>query len=107
MDVPDTNDAKNKINEYVAKGYLGSYVLENGKLKDLKTNKLFSPQEVTIEESYRYEGVSNPSKITIMYAIHTDDGRKGTMLLPLGQNSDLNLESFINEVILDMKKREE
>jgi len=106
MDLPDTKHEKTKIDEYVEKGYTSSYKLEDGKIKDLQTDKSFDPKGVTIVESFRYEGMSNPSDMTIMYALHTSDGHKGTLLLPYGPNSDAELDEFMKAVTLDMKTRD-
>jgi len=107
MDLPTTKHEKTKIDEYIDKGYTASYRLKNGKLRDLKTDKCFEVNEVTIVDSYRYEGMSNPSDMSIMYALKTVDGRKGTLLLPYGPHADAELDEFMKEVSLDMKNRNE
>ena len=96
-----------KIDEYTSKGYTASYQMEEGKLKDLNTGKLFDKHAVTIIEEFRYEGMSNPSDCSILYVLHTDDGKKGTLLLPYGPYADGELSWFMKEVEQDMSRRSE
>jgi len=98
MTPPNAKHEILKINELVSNGYTASYQLEDGKLKDLESGKLFSTYQVTIMEEYRYEGMSNPSDMSILYALSTDDGRKGTLLLPYGPSGDGELAWFMKEV---------
>jgi len=105
MELPTSRHEKTKIDEYTAKGYLASYRMENGKLKDLTTDKCFSPKEVNIAGSHRYEGMSNPSDMSILYALHTNDGGKGTLLLPYGPHADADLDEFMKQVSLNMRNK--
>lgn len=94
-----------KVDEYIAEGYTASYQMEDGKLKDLETGKTFEPCDVTIYDEYRYEGMSNPSDMSILYALQTADGGKGTLLIPYGPSADGEIAWFMKEVTLDMEKR--
>jgi len=105
MELPINKHEKTKIDEYTEKGYTSSYRLDNEKIMDLSTKTCFSPQEVTIVESFRYEGMSNPSDMSILYVLRTDDGGKGTLLLPYGPNADADLDDFMKQVTQDMKNR--
>jgi len=102
--IPDTKHEITKIEAYRKKGYTASYQLEKGKLKDLETEKTFNVDEVTIDDQYRYEGMSNPDDLSILYAISTADGRKGTLLMPYGVKADVELTSFLNQVGHDSTK---
>lgn len=103
--------AKNELNmirEYEQKGYTASYKCENGKLQDLETGKSYSPEEIYIKEEYRYEGMSNPSDLSILYIVETKDDSKGTVLVPYGPAADTGLAEFFKEVPKNnLSKRED
>lgn len=105
MSLPNTKHESTKIDEYINKGYTSNYQMEDGKLKDVSSGKLFEVNEVTIFDEYRYEGQSDPGDMSILYAIHTDDGCKGTLLLPYGPTADGELAWFMKEVTQDMAVR--
>jgi len=107
MEMPINKHEAPKIDEYTAKGYTASYQMEDDKLKDLSTGKLFTASQVTIFDEYRYEGMSNPADMSILYAIHTEDGGKGTLLIPYGPTADGSLAWFMKDVTLNMQKRTE
>lgn len=101
--IPPTKHEINQIEAYQAKGYTASYQLKDGKLCDLETNKLYNVEDVNIDEEYRYEGMSNPSDLSILYILSMDDGSKGTLLLPYGPSGDGALGWFMKEVSLREK----
>ncbi|MCK0188382.1 hypothetical protein [Arenibacter sp. F20364] len=93
--------AKNEkeiIEEYQKKGFKGSYRVENMKLIDLKTKTAYSPQNVTILEEYRFEGMSNPSDMSILYILETNDGSKGTVLANYSPSSNIETAEFFKEI---------
>jgi len=98
METPDSKHELPKITEYTNKGFTSSYQMEDGKLKDLSTGKLFETSEVKIIETYRYEGMSDPNDMSILYALETNDGKKGTLLMAYGPAADGELAWFMKEV---------
>lgn len=71
--------------------------LEKG-LKSLSTEKIFKPDEVKIVNFYRFEGESDPADNSILYAIETNDGEKGTLTDSYGPYADTNVTKFIKQV---------
>ena len=47
---------------------------------------------------YRFEGNSNPDDMSVMYAIETSDGLKGTLTDAYGLYSDDDTGEFLKEV---------
>ena len=68
------------------------YTLDFNLLKDCiecKSEKLtYKPSEFHIDEFHRFEGMTNPDDMSILYAITADDGKKGTMVDAYGAYSD-------------------
>lgn len=99
-DNPDKHESQ-KVDEYVAKGYTSSYQMGENGIKDLTTGKEYRSDEVNIVDEYRYEGMSDPSDLSILYALSMPDNSKGTLLLPYGPVDDTGLGWFMKEVSLN------
>jgi hypothetical protein len=88
------------LEDLVAKGYTDDFKVENEKLTSQKTEKTFEAEQVRIADFFRFEGPSNPDDNTILYAIETSDGLKGTLVEAYGAYSDeagrfiLNVENI-------------
>ena len=86
------------IEQYQEKGYLADYHIENEMLVDLKTNKKYTPNAVFIVAEHRFEGMSDPSDMSILYVIETDNGSKGTVLAAYGPANVTSLAEFFAKV---------
>tara|TARA_R110002050_G_scaffold59259_2_gene132578 strand:- start:25349 stop:25663 length:315 start_codon:yes stop_codon:yes gene_type:complete len=95
------NYAKSEL-EYIEKyqkiGYCANYKAENDTLVDVKTKKVYLPNEIKIIKEYRFEGMSNPSDMSILYIIETKDGKKGTVLANYSPSSDTQLAEFFTTI---------
>lgn len=73
-------------------GYEDDFNLLDEYLEIKTQKKKYEINEFTVDEVYRFEGASNPSDNSILYAITTSDGRKGVLVdgygLSSGQISD-------------------
>jgi hypothetical protein len=61
-------------------------------------SKGYAPNEVTIVDFYRFEGESNPDDMSILYAIQTADGVKGTIATAFGTYADSDVDEFLRTV---------
>lgn len=86
------------ITAYQNMGYGHNYHIENGKLVDLETKNEYTPNFVYIVAEHRFEGMSNPSDMSILYVIETNDGSKGTVLAAYGPANDTALAEFFANV---------
>lgn len=86
------------LKEFQNKGYTHNYRVEDGQLVDLETKKRFTTNEVRIIEEKRYEGMSNPSDMSILYVLETNDGNKGTIVVPYGPASATPEAEFFIDV---------
>lgn len=92
------------MNKLEAEGYTDQYKVEKGKLCDLTNNKKYKPKDVKAVNFYRFEGASNPDDMSILYAIETSDGRRGTLVDAYGFYSDDETGEFINKIEINKKK---
>ena len=90
------------ISRYQKMGYTADYQIQNGNLIDLKTKKKYKPNDVYIVAEHRFEGMSDPSDLSILFVIEMDNGNsKGTVLAGYGPSNDSELALFFKKVPKD------
>lgn len=81
------------------KGYEKEFAFDNNKLFRLDdNNSKYDASDLEIENEYRFEGDSDPGMMTILYALKTNDGLKGTISNAYGANADQDLAEFMKKV---------
>lgn len=86
------------------KGYKDQFRVEKKVLQSLTDKKKkYKPKDVTAVNFYRFEGISDPDDMSILYAIETTDGNKGTLIDAYGNYSDEDTGEFMQEVDINKK----
>lgn len=85
-------------------GYKEDFQVTKKGLGTYSENKHYKPDQISIINFYRFEGVSDPADNSILYVIETDDGVKGTLVDAYGAYSDSDVSKFIVEVHEIQKK---
>lgn len=80
------------------KGFKDEFKVENGKMICDKCDTSYSPQQVKINQFYRFEGESDPADMTVLYAIETDDGKKGMITDGFGTYADSAVSDFLKKI---------
>ena len=88
---------KDYIRVYEKQGYSSHFHMESDKLVSNNNNE-YNPIDVHIVAEHRYEGMSNPSDMSILYVIETNKGEKGTFLLAYGPNADTEAAEFFKNI---------
>ena len=86
------------IKKYQARGYSSNFSCEDSSLIDLETKKAYKPQDIIIKREHRFEGLSNPSDMSILYVVEAHDGNKGLVTANYGSNSDTELDEFFKSI---------
>ncbi len=60
--------------------------------------RTYGPAEVTIRESYRFEGVSDPDDLSVVYAIEAADGTRGVLVDAFGAYADPAVARVLRDV---------
>ena len=94
------------FNRMVSDGYTDDFKVTEQGMESLKTGKVYHAQDVDVVNFFRFEGVSDPDDMAILYVIETSDGTKGTLIDAYGTYSDPNVNTFILEVDKIRKKTE-
>jgi hypothetical protein len=94
------------LNSLTREGFSDDYKMTEKGLKSLKRERIYAPEEVKVLNFYRFEGNSDPADNSILYAIETSDGGRGTLVDAYGPYADSKISSFMNQVEEIKKKTE-
>lgn len=86
------------LNKLVREGYEEDFRIAKEGLCGVHGKKCYQPGEVHIVDFFRFEGASDPADNSILYAIETTDGTKGTLTDAFGPYADANIDKFIKQV---------
>ena len=70
------------------------------RLHAVESGKTFPADQVSIAEYHRFEGVSDPDDMSILYAIETRSGLRGTLTDAFGVYADPLVGEFMKHVAL-------
>ena len=89
MDTPHRLETLSQVMEMLRteKGYEEDFNLLDDRLELKSQNEHFSHDEFIVDEVYRFEGVSDPAYMSVLYAITTSTGRKGVLVDAYGTYS--------------------
>lgn len=68
-------------------------ITEKGKAA-LESGGTFSPEELLIVRVFRFEGISDPADMSVLYAVKTRQGHQGYILDAFGTYSDYDADTF-------------
>jgi hypothetical protein len=86
------------IDELARCGFTTSLSVVEDRLRSVGTRETFQPQDVVVREYRRFEGVSDPEDLAIVYAIETKDGVRGTLVDAYGVYADPAISAFMATV---------
>lgn len=86
------------IEKYQENGYCCNFLFQNDVLMETESKYPYQPDEIFIVAHHRYEGISNPDDMSILYVIETADNKKGTYLLGYGPSADLEAAEFFKNI---------
>lgn len=101
--VPIMKDLTQAMGKFLQDGYTANFRATEEGLECLDTNKIYKPGDLHVVNFYRFEGISDPSDNSILYAIEATDGAKGTLIDAYGAYSDPLVEKFMKQVKIEEK----
>lgn len=85
MDIPhDMTTLSEAMNSQRAKGFTEDFNYSEGKFSITSRNEEYKPEDLTIIQTFRFEGISDPSDMEILYAIEANNGIKGLFIDAFG-----------------------
>ena len=103
------NSMLDAIQDLKRKNFKHNFKLnEANEMECLENGKTYSTDQMRILRFFRFEGQSNPSDMSIVFAVICDDGLKGIITSSYGPYADLKLLSFMDKVkIMEREEAEE
>lgn len=92
-----------QIAELQERGYTYDFALQENGLVCKSLDRSFRPNQFTIVETHRFEGMSNPSDNSVLYAIQSTDGIKGTLVDAYGAYTDPLSAEMIKKLQVEYK----
>jgi hypothetical protein len=81
-----------------AQGFTGNFIAAAGTLHLLDGSRAFRPEELIIRDFQRFEGISDPDDLSIVYAIESRDGTKGTLVDAFGVYASPTIAAVLERV---------
>jgi hypothetical protein len=86
------------IDDLASSGFIEHFGVSGGALRSFDSGRTFSAAQVVIREYHRFEGVSDPDDMSIVYAIEGQSGVRGTLVDAFGVYSDPAVSAFLEGV---------
>lgn len=96
--LPHLKSMADVIDKVVKDGYTYNFRALDGTLICNETEEVFQPDDVSIVNFFRFEGMSDPEDSSILYVIETANGTKGTLVDAYGAYADPEVDEFIKAV---------
>jgi hypothetical protein len=95
------------LNKLVLDGFEEDFKVTDKGLLGLHNEKHYQAADVEVVNFYRFEGASDPADNSILYAIQTSDGVKGTLIDAYGPYAEPAVSAFMKQVESMHKKNSE
>ena len=86
------------IADFARHGFTENLAVVGHRLRVLPLARTFGPEGVVIRSYRRFEGVSDPDDMAIVYAIETEGGIRGTLADAYGVYADPAISAFMDKV---------
>ena len=86
------------IDALARSGFIEHFGVSGDALRSFDSGRSFSAGQVVIREYHRFEGVSDPDDMSIVYAIEGQGGVRGTLVDAFGVYSDPAVSAFLDGV---------
>jgi hypothetical protein len=86
------------IEQLASRGFTAHFGVVGDRLRAFDSGRAFAAREVVIREFQRFEGVSDPDDMAIVYAIETTDGTRGSLVDAFGAYSSPTVSNFMRDV---------
>ena len=86
------------VDDLARAGFGEHFQMKAGKLLALDSGKTFNAAELVIRAYHRFEGVSDPDDMAIVYAIESHSGVRGTLVDAFGVYADPAVGVFLEGV---------
>jgi hypothetical protein len=80
-------------------GYTAEFVAEGGEtLRVSGTDRRYAADDARIHDYYRFEGVSDPDDMSVIYAVEMGDGTRGMLIDAFGTYADPLIAAIVDRM---------
>ncbi len=98
QDPTETATLASVMDDLTRRSFTEQFTLADGRLRAVGSGKTFRADELLISEYHRFEGASDPDDMSILYAIETRSGIRGTLADAFGVYADPRVGAFMKDV---------
>jgi hypothetical protein len=89
------------VGDLERRGFTEHFKVTDKKLHAPGKGETFTPREVIIRDYFRLEGDSDPSEMSIVYAIETRSVMRGILVDAFGVYSNPAISAFVKDVAIE------
>lgn len=86
------------IQDLRKKGFTANFGFLDHAFTDVESGRTFTADQLDIVDHRRFEGMSDPDDMSVLYAIESNDGTKGIIVDAFGTYADPELGDFLENV---------
>jgi hypothetical protein len=86
------------VDELTRRGFPEDFRAVDGRLQVVGTGERLRPEDLVILEYHRFEGISDPDDMAIVYGIESTTGARGTVVDAFGVYADPALSAVLRDV---------
>lgn len=96
--MPELRTLSYCLNKSLERGYKENFKATSKGLKSMDSGKEYRADQIKVVNFYRFEGITDPADMAVLYVVETDDGVKGTLVDAYGTYSDPEVAKVISEI---------
>lgn len=86
------------LKDFEQAGFIDRFQVNGDRVLIMGSTVSYRPEELEILEVSRSEGASDPSEMSVVYAIEARDGRRGTIIDAYGAYGDAEIGQLVSKV---------
>jgi len=98
LELPTMTDV---MADLASRGFIEQFRATGDRLRAVGSGKLYAPADLRMIEFRRFEGVSDPDDMAIVYALETRGGLRGTLTDAFGVYAEPAVGAFMEQVTRD------
>jgi hypothetical protein len=80
------------------RGFVEDFVVRRGRVRVAGTHRSFEAADLRIRDYYRFEGMSDPDDMSVIYAMEARDGTRGTLTDAYGAYADPAVGAIVDRI---------
>ncbi|MFN8391150.1 MAG: hypothetical protein U0136_12740 [Bdellovibrionota bacterium] len=102
-----SSPAELNVQTYLEKHGYVQLIVQDGVLHDPNNTSLtYSPEDLTVVGTFRFEGISDPEDMSIIYAVEGPNNLRGAIVDAFGTYSSPEVSAVVERIEINVKKRE-